>query len=79
MGSLLENIVPTEDDARPKKKKTTSTTKKTEKSKGCQDIWNFFQNAGRPRSNKNKDNSRRLKDISYVFFMKNRRRKKFNP
>ena len=38
MGSLLENIVPTEDDARPKKKKTTSTTKKTEKSKGCQDI-----------------------------------------
>ena len=52
MGSFLEQIVPTEDEARPKKKKTTSTTKKTEKPKGCKDIRNFFQNASRPRSNK---------------------------
>ena len=33
-------------------KKTTSTTKKTEKPKGYKDIINFFQNAGRPRNNK---------------------------
>ena len=52
MGSFLEQMVPTEDEPRPKKKKTTSTTKKTEKPKGCKDIRNFFQNAGRPRSNK---------------------------
>ena len=52
MESFLEQIVPTEDEPRPKKKKTTSTTKKTEKPKGCKDIRNFFQNAGRPRSNK---------------------------
>ena len=70
MGSFLEQIVLTEDEPRPKKKKTTSTIKKTEKPKGCKDIRNFFQNAGRPRSNKNKNNSRRLKDISYVFFRK---------
>ena len=53
MGSFLEQIVPTEDEARPKKKKTTSTTKKTEKPKGYKDIRNFFQNAVRPCSNKN--------------------------
>ena len=35
MGSFLEQIVPTEDDPRPKEKKTTSTTKKTEKPKGA--------------------------------------------
>ena len=52
MGSFLEQIVLTEDEPRPKKKKTTSTIKKTEKPKGCKDIRNFFQNAGRPRSNK---------------------------
>ena len=52
MGNFLEQIVPTEDEPRLKKKKTTSTTKKTEKPKGCKDIRNFFQNAGRPRSNK---------------------------
>ena len=52
MGSFLEQIVPTEDEPRPKKKKTTSTTKETEKPKGCKDIRNFFQNACRPRSNK---------------------------
>ena len=52
MGSFLEQIVRTEDEPRPKKKKTTSTTKKTEKPKGCKDIRNFFQIAGRPRSNK---------------------------
>ena len=45
-------MVATEEEPRPKKKKTTSTTKKTEKPKGCKDIRNFFQNAGRPRSNK---------------------------
>ena len=42
MRSFLEQIVPTEDEPRPKKKKTTSTTKKTEKPKGCKDIRNFF-------------------------------------
>ena len=52
MGSFLEQMVPTEDEPRPKKKKITSTTKKTEKPKGCKDIRYFFQNAGRPRSNK---------------------------
>ena len=52
MGSFLEQTVPTEDDPRPKKKKATSTTKKTEKPKGCEGIRNFFQNPGRPRSNK---------------------------
>ena len=52
MGSFLEQIVRTEDEPRPKKKKTTSATKKTEKPKGYKDIRNFFQNAGRPRSNK---------------------------
>ena len=52
MGNFLEQIVPTEDEPRLKKKKTTSTNKKTEKPKGCKDIRNFFQNAGRPRSNK---------------------------
>ena len=52
LGSFLEQIVPTEDEPRPKKKKTTSTTKKTEKPKGCKDIRNFFQNAGWPGSNK---------------------------
>ena len=52
IGSYLEQIVWTEDEPRPKKKKTTSTTKKTEKPKGCKDIRNFFQNASRPRSNK---------------------------
>ena len=36
-------IVPTEDEPRPKKKKTALTTEKTE---------NFLQNADRPRSNK---------------------------
>ena len=53
MESFLEQIVPTEDEPRPKKKKTTSTTKKTEKPKGYKDIRNFFQNAVRPCSNKN--------------------------
>ena len=52
MGSFLEQIVQTEDKPRPKKKKTTSTTKKAEKPKVCKDIRNFFQNAGRSRSNK---------------------------
>ena len=52
MRSFLEQIVPTADESRLKKKKTTSTTKKTGKPKGCKDIRNFFQNAGRPRSNK---------------------------
>ena len=52
MRSFLEQIVTIEDEPRPKKKNTTSTTKKTEKPKGCKDIRNFFQNAGRPRSNK---------------------------
>ena len=52
MGSFLEQIVPTEDEPRPKKKKTASTTKKTEKPKWCKDIRNFFQNPGRPRNNK---------------------------
>ena len=52
MGSFLEQIVPTEDEPRPKKKKTTSATKKTEKPKWCKDIRNFFQNAGGPRNNK---------------------------
>ena len=42
MRSFLEQIVPTEDEPRPRKKKTTSTTKKTEKPKGCKDIRNFF-------------------------------------
>ena len=51
MGSFLETIVPTEDEPRPKKN-TTQTTKKTEKPNGYKDIRNFFQNAGRPRSNK---------------------------
>ena len=60
MGSFLEQIVPTEDEPRPKNKKSTSTTKKTEKPKGCKDIGNFFQNAGRPRSNKD---STRTTDI----------------
>ena len=31
MGSFLEQIVPTEDEPRPKKKKTTLTTQQTEK------------------------------------------------
>ena len=53
MESFLEQIVPTEDEPRPKKKKTNSTTKKTEKPKGYKDIRNFFQNAVRPCSNKN--------------------------
>ena len=52
MGSFFKQIVPTEDEPRVKKKKKTSTTKKTEKSKGCKDIRSFFQNAGRPPSNK---------------------------
>ena len=52
MGSFLGQIVPTENEPRPKKKKTTSTTKKPEKTKGCKDIRNSFQNGGRPRSNK---------------------------
>ena len=43
MESFLEQIVPTEDEPRPKKKKTTSTTKKTEKPKGCKDISTFFK------------------------------------
>ena len=60
MGSFLEQIVPTEDEPRPKNKKSTSTTKKNEKPKGCKDIGNFFQNAGRPRSNKD---STRTTDI----------------
>ena len=45
MESFLEQIVPTEDEPRPRKKKTTSTTKKTEKPKRYKDIRNFFQNA----------------------------------
>ena len=53
MESFLEQIVPTEDEPRPKKKKTNSTTKKTGKPKGYKDIRNFFQNAVRPCSNKN--------------------------
>ena len=52
MGSFIEEIVPTEDEPRLKKKKTTLTTKKTEKPKECKDFRNFFQNAGRPRCNK---------------------------
>ena len=52
MGSFFKQIVPTEDEPRVKKKKKTSRTKKTEKSKGCKDIRSFFQNAGRPPSNK---------------------------
>ena len=52
IGSFLEQIIPTEDERRAKKKKTTSITKKTEKPKGCKYIRNCFQNAGRPRSNK---------------------------
>ena len=52
MGSFLEQIVSTEDKPRSKKKKATSTTKKTEKPKGCTDIRNIFQNAGRPCGNK---------------------------
>ena len=52
MGSFLEEIVPTEDEPRLKKKKTTLTTKKTEKPKECKDIRNIFENAGRPCSNK---------------------------
>ena len=43
MGSFLEQIVPTEDDPRPKEKKSTSTAKKTEKPKGCKDIRNVFK------------------------------------
>ena len=45
MESFLEQIVPTEDEPRPRKKKTTSTIKKTEKPKRYKDIRNFFQNA----------------------------------
>ena len=52
MGSFLEQIVPTEDELRPKKNKTTSTTKKTEKPNGWKDVRNVFQNTGRPRSYK---------------------------
>ena len=52
MRSFLEQIVPTADEPGLKKKKTTSTAKKTGKPKGCKDIRNFFQNTGRPRSNK---------------------------
>ena len=52
MGSFLGQIGPTEEEPRPKKKKTTSTVKKTEKPKGCKDVRNFFQNVGRPRSNR---------------------------
>ena len=52
MRSFLEQIVPIEDEPKPKKKITTSTTKKTEKPKGCKDIRNFFRNAGIPHSNK---------------------------
>ena len=52
MGRFLEQIVPTEDEPRPKKKKTASTTKKNKEYKGCKDIRNFFQNVGRPGSNK---------------------------
>ena len=58
MGSFSEQIVLTEDEPRLKKKRTTSTTKKIEKRKGCKDITNFFQNTGRPRSNK--DSSRTI-------------------
>ena len=43
MESFLEQIVPTEDEPRPRKKKTTSTTKKTEKPKRYKDSRNFFQ------------------------------------
>ena len=52
MGSIFKQIVPTEDEPRVKKKKKTSATKKTEKSEECKDIRSFFQNAGRPPSNK---------------------------
>ena len=52
MGSFLGQIVPTENEPRPKKKKIISTTKKPEKPKGFKDIRNSFQNGGRPRSNK---------------------------
>ena len=47
MGSFLGQILPAEDEPRPKKKKTIST-----KPKGCKDIRNSFLNAGRPRNNK---------------------------
>ena len=52
MGSIFKQIVSTEDEPRVKKKKKTSATKKTEKSEECKDIRSFFQNAGRPPSNK---------------------------
>ena len=39
MESFLEQIVPTEDEPRPKTKKKTSTTKKTEKPKGCKETF----------------------------------------
>ena len=42
-GRFLEQIVPTDDEPRPKKKKITLTTKKTEKPKGCKDIRTFFK------------------------------------
>ena len=51
MGRFLEQIVPTEDEPRLKKKKTSSATKKTEKLVGCKYIRNFFHNAGRSGSN----------------------------
>ena len=66
IGSFLEQIVPTEEEPRSKKKKTTSTTKKTEKPKECKDIRNFFQNAGRPRSNKNSTRTIVI-DFSFIF------------
>ena len=64
---FLEQIVPTDDEPRPKKKKTTSANKRTKKPKECNDIRNFFQNAGRPRSNK--DNTRKIVINQKIYVM----------
>ena len=66
-GKFLEQIVPTDDKPRPKKKKTTSANKRTEKPKGCKDIRNFFQNAGRPRSYK--DSTRKTVINQKIYLM----------
>ena len=78
MASFLEQIVPTEDEPRPKNKKTTSTTKKTEKPEGSKDIRNFFSKCWQTLQSQRqyKNNSYQLRYISCIFYEK---QKKFNP
>ena len=79
MASFLEQIVPTEDEPRPKTKRQLRRLRKLKNLRGPKISETFFQNAGRPCSHKDSTRTTVINwDISHVFFMKNRR-KKFNP